>query len=69
MVLAATIKGGKTQKNGKPGYGGCLRNKDVLRCAHGAIARWWARRYTIDKVWTGNAFAADKLLAIDKLQT
>ncbi|DBA92404.1 TPA: hypothetical protein ACH3X1_002643 [Trebouxia sp. C0004] len=33
MVLAATIRGGKAQKNGKPGYGGCLRNKDVLRCS------------------------------------
>ncbi len=68
MVLAATIRGGKAQKNGEPGYGGCFRNKDVLRCAHGAIARWMARRYTIDKVWIGNASAADKLLAVDKPQ-
>jgi len=50
MVLAATIRGGKAQKNGKPGYGGCLRNKDVLRCAHGAIARWKARQCIVDKV-------------------
>ena len=67
MVLTATITGGKAQKNGKAGYRGCLRNKDILKCAHGVIARWMARRHTIDKVWTGNASAADKLLAVDKL--
>ena len=50
MVLAAVVKGGKTQKNGKVGYLGCIRHKDPIRCAQGALARWAARRFTIDKV-------------------
>ncbi|KAL3160328.1 hypothetical protein ABBQ38_15496 [Trebouxia sp. C0009 RCD-2024] len=49
MVLAAVVRGGKSQKNGKVGYLGCIRHKDPLRCAHAAMARWMIRRYTIDK--------------------
>lgn len=50
LVLAAVVRGGNSPTNKKAGYLGCIRHKDVLRCAHGAMARWMVRRYTIDKV-------------------
>lgn len=36
-------------ENGKVSYAGCIRHKEPLLCAHGALGRMFVHRFTIDK--------------------
>lgn len=47
FLLAAVLRGGKRQFGGKVAYAGCIRNKDAVLCAHGALARQLCMVYSV----------------------
>jgi hypothetical protein len=44
------LKGGKTNKSGKPGYSGCIRSRDPELCPIRALAYHLMHRFTIENV-------------------
>jgi hypothetical protein len=46
FMLTAVLRGGKRQFGGKIAYRGCIRNKDAVLCAHGALGRQLYMTYT-----------------------
>ena len=43
------VRGGKTDKNGRVSYMGCIRHLNPLLCAHNAVAPYLCMRFTISK--------------------
>ena len=48
--MAAVVKGGKAQKNGKKGFLGGIRHANAYKDIHAALGRWLVRRYTLEQV-------------------
>jgi hypothetical protein len=48
FLVSAVLRGGKRQVGGKVAYAGCIRTKDPLLCAQGALGRSLACDYTLD---------------------
>lgn len=48
FLTSMVLRGGKRQVGGKVAYAGCIRNKQALLCAQGALARSFMADYTLD---------------------
>ena len=51
-VLRATVRGGKTNKEGRVELSELIRHQDPLMCAISALGRHLVRGFTIDQVCT-----------------
>ena len=47
FLLCAVLENGKTMKNGRKGYAGCIRHALPLLCAHGALGRHLCARFSV----------------------
>lgn len=47
FLLSAVLRGGKRQFGGKVAYCGSIRHRNPLLCCHGALARHFIQRFTV----------------------